>query len=134
VIVGDAVVHEAEYPHPPARVWRALVEPAELDVWLMPNDFVAEAGRTFTFHADSLGEINGEVLAIDVERRLTCRWSGVFGDTVVEYQLTPTDGGTRLRVEHRGWGDRNVNERDGFDGGWHEKLTKDLPAVLEGVA
>ncbi len=31
---------------------------------------------------------------------------------------------------HSGWEDEDRLHRDGFDQGWHDKLTKDLPAVL----
>lgn len=131
MIRAGRIEHEITYPHPPARVWRALVDPRELGVWLMPNDFVAEVGRRFTFDArPTLGWIAGEVLEVDPPRLLRCRWSGAFGDTVVAFELTPTAEGTRLRLEHRDWDDEHVGERDGFDGGWHDKLTKDLPGLL----
>jgi uncharacterized protein YndB with AHSA1/START domain len=131
VIVDGVVVHEVDYPQPPERVWRALVDPTELGVWLMPTDFVAEVGRRFTFDASpSLGLITGEVLRAVPPRLLSCRWSGVFGETVVEFTLTPVGAGTRLRLEHRGWSGPHQVERDGFDAGWRDKLAKDLPAAL----
>jgi uncharacterized protein YndB with AHSA1/START domain len=44
VIIDGRVVHEIDYPQPPERVWQALVDPAELGVWLMPIDFTARVG------------------------------------------------------------------------------------------
>ena len=41
------IEREAVYPHPPERVWRALVDPNELSAWLMPTDFAPEVGRDF---------------------------------------------------------------------------------------
>ena len=134
MIRDGGVEHDAVYAHPPERVWRALVDPQELALWLMPNDFVAEVGRTFTFDASpALGRIEGEVLEVDPPRRLRCRWSGVFGDTIVVFDLTPEPPGTRLRVQHTGWSRDEIERRDGFDQGWADKLAKDLPAVLNGA-
>jgi uncharacterized protein YndB with AHSA1/START domain len=132
-MIGSAgrIEHEQTYPYPPERVWRALTEPAELAVWLMPTDFTARPGSRFTFDArPGLGIIEGEVLEAQPPRLLRCRWSGVFGDTVVTFTLTPVGEGTRLRVEHAGWAAEGLPHRDGFDAGWHGKLAKDLPALL----
>jgi uncharacterized protein YndB with AHSA1/START domain len=125
------VEHEAVYPHPPERVWRALIDPSELAVWLMPTDFAPEVGRSFVLETgDEIGTIHGEVLEIDEPRLLRCRWSGVFGDTEVSFELFPEAEGTRLRVRHDGWGEPPAAERAGFDDGWKQKLTQDLPRVL----
>jgi uncharacterized protein YndB with AHSA1/START domain len=125
-----AIEHEAVYPHPPERVWRALVDPNELAAWLMPTDFAPEVGRNFVLETGDIGTIRGEVLEIDEPRLLRCRWVGVFGDTEVTFELFPEPEGTRLRVRHDGWGDPPPAERGGFDDGWKQKLTQDLPRVL----
>jgi uncharacterized protein YndB with AHSA1/START domain len=126
-----AVEREAVYPHPPERVWRALVDPDELAVWLMPTDFAPEVGREFSLEtgSDEIGTVHGEVLEIDEPRRLRCRWSGVFGDTEVLFELFPEAEGTRLRVRHDGW-DEPSAERAGFDEGWKQKLEETLPQLL----
>jgi activator of Hsp90 ATPase-like protein len=69
---------------------------------------------------------------LEPERRLSCRWSGLLGDTVVTFELTPTGTGTRLRLEHSGWSDENKPHRDLFGGGWTRKLSDRLRRVLEG--
>jgi uncharacterized protein YndB with AHSA1/START domain len=131
VIRHGRIEQEQTYPHPPERVWRALTEPAELGVWLMPTNFTPQAGSRFTFDArPDLGIIDGEVIDVEPPRLLRCRWSGVFGHTVVTFTLVPVDGGTRLRVGHAGWDEAGLPHRDGFDEGWHGKLTIDLPALL----
>jgi uncharacterized protein YndB with AHSA1/START domain len=132
MIRDGRIEHEAHYAHPPDRVWQALVDPAELATWLMPNDFAAEVGHRFEFDArPALGVIAGEVLEIDPPKLLRCRWSGVFGATIVRFELTPTGDGTRLTVEHSGWDAEHRGKRDGFDQGWIDKLNTDLPAVLD---
>jgi uncharacterized protein YndB with AHSA1/START domain len=127
-----AIEHEAVYPHSPERVWRALIDPTELAAWLMPNDFAPVVGREFKLEtgAPEIGTIQAEVLEIDEPRLLRCRWSGVFGDTEVTYELTPEGDGTRLRVRHDGWDDPPAAERAGFDDGWKQKLDEDIPRVL----
>jgi uncharacterized protein YndB with AHSA1/START domain len=133
MIRGEGIEHEVVYPHPPERVWRALIDRAELAVWLMPNDFIAEVGRRFTLDATpSMGLISGEVLEVDPPWLLRCQWSGPFGDTIVAFELEPASEGTRLRLSHSGWTDDHDDDRRGFDGGWSDKLSKDLPAVLSG--
>jgi uncharacterized protein YndB with AHSA1/START domain len=131
VIRDGQIEHEETYPHSPERVWRALTDPAELGVWLMPSDFAARPGHKFTFDArPDLGLIDGEVLDVEPHRLLRCRWSGVFGHTVVTFTLTPVGSGTRLQVTHAGWDGPALPHRDGFDSGWHDKLTKDLAELL----
>jgi uncharacterized protein YndB with AHSA1/START domain len=133
MIEAESVVHEVTYPHPPERVWRALVDPQELALWLMPNDFVPEVGRRFTMECEPIGRIQAEVLEIEPARRLTCRWVGAFGDTVVTFELTPVTTGTRLRVEHRGWSEATEVDRQGFESGWPKKLDDGLRHVLAGA-
>jgi hypothetical protein len=85
------------------------------------------------FWSRHLGRLaDGEVLTAEPPRLLRCRWSGAFGDTVVAFELTPAGGGTRLRVTHRGWADEQRHQRDGFDQGWLDKLSKDLPRLFAG--
>jgi uncharacterized protein YndB with AHSA1/START domain len=129
------IEREAVYPHPPERVWRALVDPNELAAWLMPTDFAPEVGRNFSLETgvDEVGTIRGEVLEIDEPKLLRCRWSGAFGDTMVTFELFPEADGTRLRVVHHGWDEAHVADRDGFDDGWKQKLEQDLPRVLGSV-
>jgi uncharacterized protein YndB with AHSA1/START domain len=129
------IEREAVYPHSPERVWRALVDPAELAAWLMPNDFAAEVGHEFSLETgdDAIGTIQCEVLEIDEPKLLRCRWSAVFGDTVVTFELFPEGDGTRLRVVHDGWTEPVHPNWSGFDEGWTQKLEQDLPRVLGSV-
>jgi len=134
VIEGESVVHDVTYPHPPERVWRALVDQGELRAWLMDNDFAPVVGRRFTMDCEPVGVLRGEVIDVDPPRRLSYRWFGAFGPTVVTFVLMPIPGGTRLRLEHRGWTDANTEARDQFDGGWTSKLGEGLRRVLDEAA
>lgn len=119
---------ERLYPHPPARVWRAITESVEIAAWLMENDFVAEAGRSFTMWCeDGSGGTDTylcEVLEIEPPRRMVWSWGldgrQKDGATRVEFTLEAAEGGTRLTIRHSGDRDRETVER--FRGGWPVKL------------
>jgi uncharacterized protein YndB with AHSA1/START domain len=130
VIEKQTIIHEVEYPHPPERLWRALVDSDELAVWLMPNTFAPTPGGEFLVDCESHGLIKGEVLEIDPPRRLSYRWLGSFGDTVVTFDLTPIEGGTRLRLEHRGWRPLDGRDQPAFDAGWQDMLVVGLTRLL----
>jgi len=131
-----SIVVERTMPHPPAKVWRALTQSSLIAEWLMPNDFEARLGATFTFRAKPMGNWNGivhcEVTTFDPPKRLVYTWKGgtvqnaAYGsalDSVVEWTLTPVAGGTRVRMEHSGFGPHNDSAYSTMSGGW--------PTVLE---
>ena len=131
MIDGDRVIHEARYPHPPERVWRALTDPAELAAWLMPNDFTAQVGARFRFdarpaHAEPF---DCEMLELDPPRRLRMQWMVGNQPSIVTFELTPDGDHTVLRVEHDGL---SADEQPNFEGGWGHKLATDIPLVLDG--
>ncbi len=117
MIEGGRVVHEARYPYPPERVWRALTEPTELAAWLMPNDFAAREGASFRLdarpaHAEPF---ECEVLELDPPRRLRTQWIVRGQPTTVTFELRADGAETVLRVEHDGL---SPHEQRNFDGGW----------------
>jgi uncharacterized protein YndB with AHSA1/START domain len=87
---------ERDLPDPPAVVWRAITDRAELKAWF-PCDVIVESWTTgaslefvFTEHAVTL---TGTVLAVDEPRRLAYTW----GEETLRFELAPTSsGGTRL--------------------------------------
>jgi uncharacterized protein YndB with AHSA1/START domain len=136
--VSRTILREAVYPHPPERVWRALVEPEALASWLMPNDFRPVVGHKFQFRVGSpprgwRGIVDCEVRVVDPPRRLSYSWQGEpnHRPTVVTWTLEPVPGGTRLRLEHAGF--RGVG---GFllswmlGRGWGKMLRTSLPNVI----
>lgn len=132
MIRDNAVVYEVSYPHPPERVWRALVDPAELAEWLMPSEgFAAVVGQQFTMSCEPFGVIDAQVLECDPPCRLSLQWTAGFGMTLVTFELAPAPPGTLLTLVHSGWQDLASEARDQFDSGWHGKLRERLAAVLE---
>ncbi len=132
------------YPHPIERVWRAITDPAELARWFIPTTkWEFREGGAYRFHDDGF---MGEIATIDAPRFI--RFSAVTAagqapGSFFQYELTPVDGGTRLRfVEYaapgRTWemqpeGRRDVPWAGGNLGGWHE-FWEALAAHLDGVA
>jgi uncharacterized protein YndB with AHSA1/START domain len=137
---GRSVVIEREFAHPPEKVWRALTQPELMAEWLMKNDFKPVVGHRFNFRAQPNPHWNGvtdcEVLVVEPHKRLSYSWRSSGAEaadgtqTVVTWTLTPTKGGTLLRMEHAGFGTSAA--QDGFyqgaQFGW-----KKMVAAMEGV-
>lgn len=89
----DSIVTECDLDDHPSKVWRALTEPEIARSWLIPAD------------------VDCEVIEAKPERLLRCAWRsderdglGQQLDTVVTFELSPTDaGGTHLRIVHEGF-------------------------------
>lgn len=142
--VESKTIHaETELPQAPAKVWRALTEPALLARWLMPNDIRAEVGHRFTFKAPPIrdwdGTVRCEILEVEPEKRLRYSWrGGATGselDSVVTWTLTPTSsGGTRLTLEHAGFLPRNAMAFEIMGKGWREKIVPALARIFDDVS
>jgi hypothetical protein len=71
------------FPHPPAKVWRALTEPALLVQWQMQGagDFRLEVGHRYRLtsvprpNTGFSGVVDVRVLAYDIGRMLSLRWA-----------------------------------------------------------
>jgi len=121
----DTIAFEIDLHHAPAKVWRALTEPALLAEWLLPLvDGRLELGGAFTLQAPSFpgwdGRVHCRVKEIDAQRKLSYSW--VVGDmeldTVVTFALTPMPPGTRLTITQSGF---KPDQRKNFGGaryGW----------------
>lgn len=129
-----ATIHaEQRLAHPPARVWRALTDPALLSRWLMPTDFRAEVGAEFTFDTGPWGKTRCTVLEIEPERLLRISWKNPPLDTTVTWRLEPEGVGTRLVVEHAGFDladPRQAFAYEGMRGGWAGGIATRLAEVL----
>jgi uncharacterized protein YndB with AHSA1/START domain len=143
---SQSIVVDYDLPEPPAKVWRALTEPALLEAWLMPNNIRAEAGHQFTFQAPPMpgwdGVVDCEVLEVVPEQRLVYSWRGGsikldgYGrevDTVVTWELSPKpDGGTSLRLEHSGFDPESFAFK-ALNQGWRGKIAARIALVLSTI-
>lgn len=119
----DSISLEFDLPHAPAKVWRALTDPALLAEWLLPVfGLKLEPGAAFTFRAQPQpgwdGTVDCRFLEIDAGRTLSWRWVVGEIDTVVTFTLTPTASGTRLSLVHSGF---KPDQKQNFAGaryGW----------------
>lgn len=126
---------ERRLAHAPAKVWRALTDPAELRGWRFPAVVELELtpGATIWFHpTDEQRErfgvppdpVAGRVLAVDPPRLLEYTW----GAETLRWELTPDGDGCRLVFV-------NTIDDDGTGpavaAGWHAGLEL-LDAVLDG--
>jgi uncharacterized protein YndB with AHSA1/START domain len=127
-----------DLPHPPAKVWRALTDPALVARWLMETDMPAERGKAFTFNAGPMpywdGIVHSEILELEPQKRLRYTWKGGPGalvlDTVVTWSLTPMAGGTRLELEHSGFAPGQGQAFGGAKAGWEGNVGGRMAAVL----
>lgn len=131
-----SVVVEKVFAYPPEKVWRALTEGDLIAQWLMENDFQPVVGHHFQLRMPPMPQWNGvidcQVLTAEPHERLSYSW-GSFGlETVVAWTLTPTPGGTLVRVEQSGFpADREANYK-GAKYGW-QKFFGGLETVLAGL-
>ena len=116
------LVIEREMPHPPEKIWRALTESSLIDEWLMKNDFKLAVGHKFSFRATPVpnwsGVIDCEVLVVEPNSRLAYSWGTLGMGTVVTWTLTPTPGGTHLRMEQSGFPSEDGPNYKGAKYGW----------------
>ncbi len=119
----ESITFEFDLDHPPAKVWRALTEPALLTEWLLPTvGYELEKGATFTLQAPPQpgwdGAVNCKFVEIEVERKLSLTWGVGELDTVVTFTLAPTEWGTRLTLVQTGF---RPDQKQAFGGaryGW----------------
>ena len=134
--VTRSVVVERDFPHPPAKLWRALTEPHLIAEWLMQTDFAPVVGHAFHLHGTWGGTLDCKVLTVVPERELAYTWDFANPDpaldlrSTVTFTLTPTATGTRLRMEQAGFRPDQPQAYGGARQGWPAHLDA-LAATLD---
>ena len=134
------------YPHPPAKVWRALTEPELIAQWLMPNDFRLEVGHRYTMESKPIpgtgysGKTSAEVLGFEIEKVLRVSWTDAAAANPVDWTITwtlqPEGRGTRLFLLHEGFDLEDPLQQQGFTimgGGWRTGVPTGLGKVLDAL-
>jgi uncharacterized protein YndB with AHSA1/START domain len=130
------LVVEREMPHSPEKIWRALTQGPLIEEWLMKNDFQPVVGHRFSFRATPVatwsGVIDSEVLVVEPNARLAYSWGTLGLESVVTWTLTPTEGGTYLRMEQTGFPSEEGANYKGAKYGWR-KFIGNLERVVGGL-
>ncbi|SHN43487.1 SRPBCC family protein [Cryptosporangium aurantiacum] len=90
---------ERRLAHPPARVWRALITPAELSRWFpadVSGGFEPGGKLTFTFREEEAPPSDGQVVAFEPERVFAFTWE----EDVLRWELAPDGEGSLLTLVH----------------------------------
>jgi len=127
-----SIVIKREMPHPPEKVWRALIQGPLIEEWLMKSDFQPVVSRRFNFRATPMPHWNGvvdcEVLVVEPNQRLSYNWNASGEEaagglkTVVTWTLTPTTGGTLVRMEQSGFRPEDEANYQGAGYGWQRYI------------
>jgi uncharacterized protein YndB with AHSA1/START domain len=132
----DIVVDEV-FPHAPETIWKTLTTGDLIGRWMMaPTGFEAAEGKHFTFKTKAAGEWDGtiqcKVLEVVPCERLVYEWKGGHAsnvgygsllDTVVTWQLSKVENGTRLRLVHSGFDTpKNESALKSMGEGWKKVL------------
>jgi uncharacterized protein YndB with AHSA1/START domain len=141
-VATRSVIVERQMRHPPEKIWRALTQGPLIEDWLMKNDFQPVVGHKFNFRTAPMPHWNGvtdcEVLAVEPHERLSYSWNASGEEaanglkTVVTWTLTPTEGGTHLRMEQSGFRPRDESNYQGAVYGW-QRLVDGLERVTAGL-
>jgi uncharacterized protein YndB with AHSA1/START domain len=120
------VIRMSEYiNHPPAKVWRALTDPALHAKWWAAGDVKPVVGHKFELDMGPWGMQPCEVIAVEAEKLLSYSFAL---DTTITWRLEPESTGTRLHLEHAGFDLNSPMAKKAFEGmghGW--------PTVLKGI-
>ena len=133
-----------DYPHPQAKVWRAVTDPELISLWTAtgegarPVGFSTELGTRFQFVAKPRpgwrGIVDCEVLEAREPSLLRFSWIGDENGaaTYVTYLIEPHAGGSRFTFEHTGFTGAGGFFLAKFLGSVpQEDATVGLPAVLD---
>jgi uncharacterized protein YndB with AHSA1/START domain len=136
-----------DYPHPPARVWRAVTDPELVERWTVtgrsgrPVGFVPKVGTKFQLIGKPVpgwrGIVDCEVLDVNEPSLLRYTWRGEENGraTIVTYRVEPQLDGTRFIFEHTGFTGLGGFFMAKILGAVRTKmLSVGLPAVLDDMA
>lgn len=118
------LVIEKEMPHPLEKVWRALTQGPLIKEWMMDNDFEPVVGHRFKFRSAPVpnwnGIIDSKVLVVEPNKKLSYSWGSMGLESVVEWTLLATSGGTLVRMEQSGFRADQETNYQGANYGWRK--------------
>ncbi len=128
------------YPHSREAVWAAITNAEAIAQWLFKTDFEPYVGKTFMLPTNDIGTFTCTVIELIPPDRMTwlLQSPDIHERSLVVFTLWEEDGGTRLRVRHRG--PAKSEHREDITEGWPGKLkhllawldtTEPLPSACE---
>ena len=141
-----SIKHQLFFQHPPEEVWHYLTNAELMELWLMKTDFLPVEGHDFRFKVKPVpgmafdGIVYCKVLELSPFKRLSYSWKLGPGDgtinidSVVKWELQPTENGTELILDHS---DFAVMENLGIFNSMHEGWLKNMHKIanhLNGIA
>jgi uncharacterized protein YndB with AHSA1/START domain len=123
-----SVIVERDFAYPPEKLWRALTQPHLIAEWLMKNDFAPTVDQKFKLTGD-WGSVDCKVLVVEANRALSYTWDAMGLESVVTWTLTPTKGGTHVRMEQSGFRPDQQQAYQGAKFGW-QKFFGNLEQVV----
>jgi uncharacterized protein YndB with AHSA1/START domain len=137
---AEPLVVERTLGVPPARVWQAITNVAEMRRWFFElEEFKAKAGFEFRFAVEHEGfnyVHQCKVTKVVANRTLafTWRYAGYEGDSLVTFELLAEGKKTRLRLTHTGletFPKIPAFARKNFVGGWTQLIGTSLKDYVE---
>jgi uncharacterized protein YndB with AHSA1/START domain len=134
----EPIVHERQIDASPETVFAFFTDPEKLTRWLAAEATLdpRRGGVCLQTHLGRDGQryfVRGEFVEVAFPSRVVFTWGfendnrdARPGESTVEVTLEPRDGGTWLRLEHRGLPE---GERDDHEGGWATMLERLAEAV-----
>lgn len=141
------IILEWWYPQTSEQVWECLTNAELLGEWLMKNDFKPIVGHKFQFRTTPKpafkwnGIVYGTVMEVVPFKRICYKWQSgpepgvVTMDTTVTWMLEEEKGGTRLKLEHKGFrGMKNYFASLIMEKGWKKHGSNKFVKMLESVS
>jgi uncharacterized protein YndB with AHSA1/START domain len=125
-----ALRYARHYPHPPEKVWRALIEPSSLAAWFparIDGERAPGATLRFVFEGDEGPVLEGKIHAFEPPRLLAYTW----GEELLRFELAAAGphGQHCALVFTTTFGERSSAPRDAT--GWHMCLRALAAALRE---
>ncbi len=128
MMIEPGLIQLTEFiPHPPARVWAALTDPATHAKWWAAGDVRAVVGHRFTLDMGQWGLQPCEVLAVEPERLLSYSFAPGTLNTTITWRMKAEGSGTRLSLEHKGFDLDSPMGKTAFQGmgnGWPSVIAR----------
>jgi uncharacterized protein YndB with AHSA1/START domain len=129
--MNDVIERDLRIDAPVERVWQVITDPAYVAKWFGDTaEIELRPGGPMMLGWSEHGKFNAVVERVDPPREFAFRWNrdpavpfgGGAVSTLVEFSLSPEDGGTRLRLVESGFADDQ--HRKDHEGGWDAELAE----------